>query len=92
MSLRFVAAAAGILVAATGCRATEWPSDADQAEFCAVVTADTGPSDQLEELHALGTPEDLPYEARRYLLDIEEGKVPDEAGEKAFTTYVAGHC
>ncbi|MCX6401700.1 MAG: hypothetical protein NTX33_17440 [Propionibacteriales bacterium] len=92
MSLRFVAAAAAFLVAATGCRATEWPSDADQAEFCALVTSDAGPGDQLVELHRLGTPEDLPFEARRYLLDLDEGKIPDEVGEQAFTTYVADHC
>lgn len=92
MAVRFVAAAAVLAVTATGCRATQWPSDADQAEFCAVVVADTSPGDQLAELRTLGTPENLPFEARRYLLDLDEGEAPDEVGEKAFTTYVADHC
>lgn len=93
MRVRVPAAAAVVLVLAAGCRATEWPSDADQAEFCDVVTGlhftEGGYDDTLERL---GTPQDLPFEARRYLLDLAEGNDTDPAGEQALATYVGDHC
>ena len=93
MRVRALAAAAVVLVLAAGCRATEWPSDADRSEFCDVVTGphftEGGYDDALERL---GTPQDLPFEARRYLLDLDEGKDPDPAGEQAFDQYVSEHC
>ncbi|HWJ10556.1 MAG TPA: hypothetical protein VNS46_14355 [Nocardioides sp.] len=39
-----------------------------------------------------GTPADLPFEARRYLLDLADGEADDPVGEQALETYVAEHC
>ncbi|KRA31360.1 MULTISPECIES: hypothetical protein [unclassified Nocardioides] len=93
MPVRWVAAVAVVLVAATGCRATQWPSDADPAQFCEDMTGtqfwESG-IDQLIIEH--GTPEDLPFEARRYLIDLDEGRQTDPVGEQALEKYVADHC
>ena len=91
--VRALAAAAAVLALATGCRATEWPSDADRSEFCDVVTGlhftEGGYDDALERL---GTPEDLPFEARRYLLHHAGNGESDPVGDKALDAYVADHC
>ncbi|NYI43660.1 hypothetical protein BJ993_000740 [Nocardioides aromaticivorans] len=93
MRVRTLAAAAVVLTLAAGCRATEWPSDADPAEFCDGFTGLQFTEDGIDEgLRQLGTPQDLPFEARRYLLDLDEGKDPDPAGEQAFEEYVAAYC
>ncbi|MFC5727744.1 MULTISPECIES: hypothetical protein [Nocardioides] len=90
--LRVVAAAAAALLATSACSPTVWPSAADQDEFCDVVT-DTGLSrEQLDELRSLGTPANLPFEARRYLLDLDEGEETDAADEATFREYVDGYC
>lgn len=93
MRVRVAAAAAVVLVLAGGCRETEWPSDADRSEFCDVVTGlpftEGGFDDTLERL---GTPRDLPFEARRYLLDLAEGHDPVPAEKQVFDQYVADHC
>lgn len=93
MPVRFVAAVAVVLLAATGCRATHWPSDADQAQFCEVVTGpdftEGGYDDALERV---GTPQNLLFEARRYLLDLADGNETDPAGKKALETYVGDNC
>lgn len=93
MPVRFVAAVAVVLVAATGCRATQWPSDADQAQFCEDMTGmqfrESGIDDLIIE-H--GTPENLPFEARRYLIDLADGNETDPAGKKALETYVGDNC
>ena len=78
---------------AAGCRATEWPSDADRSEFCDVVTGLPLTEDgDIAALERLGTPQDLPFEARRYLLDLDEGNRTDPLGAQALDEYVAGHC
>lgn len=93
MRVRVTAAAAVVLVLAAGCRDTQWPSDADQAAFCDGFTGLQFTEDGIDEgLRQLGTPRDLPFEARRYLLDLDEGKDPDPAGEQAFDQYVSEHC
>jgi hypothetical protein len=93
MPVRFVAAVAVVLVAATGCRATQWPSDADQAQFCEDMTGmqfrESGIDDLIIE-H--GTPENLPFEARRYLIDLADGNVTDPVGKQALEKYVADYC
>ncbi|WP_157538700.1 hypothetical protein [Nocardioides sp. Root79] len=87
------AAAAAVLVLAAGCRDTQWPSNADQEAFC-----DTVASAQLTEggvdqdLRQLGTPANLPFEARRYLLDLADGHDPVPAEKQVFDTYLADHC
>lgn len=93
MRVRALAAAAVVLVLTAGCRATEWPSDADRSAFCEVVTGLPFTEDgDVAALERLGTPEDLPFEARRYLLDLDEGEDPDPLGEQALDQYVAEHC
>lgn len=93
MRVRALAAAAVVLALAAGCRETQWPSDADRAEFCAGFTGLQFTESGIDEgLRELGTPRDLPFEARRYLLDLDEDEVPDPAGEQAFDEYVADHC
>jgi hypothetical protein len=93
MPVRFMAAVAVVLVAATGCRATPWPSDADQAQFCEDMTGmqfrESGIDDLIIE-H--GTPENLPFEARRYLIDLADGNVTDPVGKQALEKYVADYC
>lgn len=90
--LRVVVAAAAALLATNACGPAVWPSDADQAEFCDVVNDAAPGREQLDELRSLGTPADLPYEARRYLLDLDEGEETDAADEAAFREYVDGYC
>lgn len=93
ISMRVAAAAVAVVALASGCRETQWPSDADRAEFCAGFTGVQFTESGIDEgLRELGTPEDLPFEARRYLLDLDEGRTTDPAGEKAFDDYVADHC
>lgn len=93
MLVRFVAAVAVVLVAATGCRATQWPSDADPAQFCEDMTGNQFRESGIDELIVQhGTPENLPFEARRYLLDLAEGKDTDPADEKVLDTYVSDYC
>lgn len=91
--VRVTAAAAVVLVLAGGCRDTQWPSRADRAEFCDVVTGPGFDEDRFDDrLVHLGTPQDLPYEARRYLLDLADGHDPVPAEQQVFETYVADHC
>ncbi|WP_182377378.1 hypothetical protein [Nocardioides sp. WS12] len=93
MLVRFVAAVAVVLVAATGCRATEWPSDADQAQFCEDMTGTQFRESGIDDLIVHhGTPRDLPFEARRYLLDLADGNETDPVGEQALAKYVTDHC
>lgn len=93
MRVRVLAAAAVVLTLAAGCRATEWPSDADPQAFCDAFTGRQLTEGGIDEdLRRLGTPENLPFEARRYLLDLDEGKEPDPLDEQVFATYVAEHC
>lgn len=86
------AAVATVLLLAVGCRETEWPSDADQEAFCALVGDGSAESLDLEALQRVGTPDSLPHEARRYLLDLAEGETTQAEGETAFTAYVDDYC
>ena len=93
MRVRVTAAAAAVLVLAAGCRDTQWPSNADRAEFCAEMTSAQFRESGVDELiieH--GTPENLPFEARRYLLDLADGHDPVPAEEQVFDTYVEEFC
>ncbi|MEV5002745.1 hypothetical protein [Nocardioides sp. LML1-1-1.1] len=85
------AAVAAVLALTAGCAATEWPSDADQSAFCEKVGQHYlhGPD---EELRRLGTPENLPFEARRYLLHRDEGKEPVPGDQEILQDYVADRC
>ena len=88
-----VAALTAVVLLTAGCRETAWPSDADRAEFCAVVTGPGFPEGgDVAPLEQLGTPQDLPFEARRHLLDLDEGRQTDPVGVSALEEYVAGHC
>lgn len=88
-----VLAAAAVVLALAGCRATEWPSDADPAAFCDVVTdLPVTEHGDVGALERLGTPEDLPFEARRYLLALDKGEDPEPADEQALGQYIADHC
>lgn len=91
--MRVAVAAAAVVALASGCRETQWPSDADRAEFCDGFTGPQFTESGIDDgLRQLGTPEDLPFEARRYLLDLDEGRDPDRADEQAFDAYVADRC
>ncbi|QSR27635.1 hypothetical protein CFH99_18585 [Nocardioides aromaticivorans] len=93
MRVRSLAAAAVVLALAAGCRATEWPSDADPAEFCDAVTGPVFTEGGYDKaLERIGTPEDLPFEARRYLLHHAGNGESDPVGEQALDKYVAMYC
>lgn len=93
MRVRTAAVAVTVLALSAGCRETEWPSDADQADFCDAVTGTPVAQGELDvDLRHLGTPANLPFEARRYLLDLDEGEQTDPVGEQAFEGYVADYC
>jgi hypothetical protein len=85
------AALAAAVALGAGCAPTEWPSDADQSAFCAKVSRHYlhGPD---EELRRLGTPENLPFQARRYLLHRDEGEQPVDGDQEVLQAYVADHC
>lgn len=87
-----VAALAAVVLLTGGCRETQWPSDADRSEFCEIVTGLHFTEGGDDALARVGTPQDLPFEARRYLLDLDGGTTTDPAGEQAFDDYVADHC
>lgn len=91
--MRVLAAAAAVLALAAGCRATQWPSDADQARFCEDVTGTQFTESGVDEpIIERGTPPNLPFEARRYLLDLAEGHDPVPAEKQVFDQYVADYC
>ncbi len=93
MRVRVAVAAAAVLVLTAGCRETEWPSDADPQVFCEDMTGQQLRESGIDELIVRhGTPENLPFEARRYLLDLEDGEADDPVGEQALEEYVADHC
>ena len=92
MRAALVAAAVAVLVGVTGCRDTVWPSDAHPQEFCEAVTGRAFTEGEYDDLRSLGTPEDFPHEARRYLLDLADADDTDPADEAAFASYVDSHC
>lgn len=85
------AAVATALALTAGCAATEWPSDADLGQFCEKVSERYyhGPD---EELRHLGTPENLPFEARRYLIHRDENKEPVPGDQEVLQDFVADNC
>lgn len=94
MSRAGVAAAlAAALVLGSACRPTEWPSDADKAAFCDAVTGlhftEGGYDSTLERI---GTPEGLPFEARRYLIHLDGNRDQVPGDEQVLQAYVADHC
>lgn len=92
MSRAGVAAAlATALVLGSACRPTEWPSDADPERFCTEVSEHYlhGPD---EELRRIGTPGDLPYQARRYLLDRDHRDHPVPGDQEVLRAWVGDHC
>ena len=93
MRARALAAGAVVLALAGGCRATQWPSDADQARFCRDMTGTQFTESGIDEpIIERGTPANLPFEARRYLLDLAEDKHTDPEDERVFDEYVATYC
>lgn len=93
MRLGVAVALAAVLVLTAGCRETRWPSDADPAVFCEDMLGTQFRESGIDDLIVQhGTPADLPFEARRYLLDLEDGEAEDPAGQQALDEYVADHC
>ncbi len=74
-------ALAAVVLAATGCRETVWPSDAETQEFCEAVTSPSFADGRLDEVRRVGTPPDLPWQARRHLIDLAAGEPADAEGD-----------
>lgn len=94
--MRRAGAAAGVaavLALGAGCAPTEWPSDADPSVFCEDMTGPQLSEDGIDQLiREHGTPENLPFEARRYLIHLDEGKDPVPGDQEILQDYVADRC
>lgn len=93
MRVRVALVAAAVLTLTAGCRETEWPSDAEPEVFCEDMLGTQFRESGIDELIVHhGTPANLPFEARRYLLDLEDGEADDPVGKQALDTYVVDYC
>lgn len=93
MRVRVVAASVAVLALTAGCRETQWPSAADPQAFCEQYAERAIPGRSVDDtMVRLGTPANLPYEARRYVLDLEDGEADDPVGEQALETYLSDYC
>ena len=87
------AAVLAVLALGAGCAPTVWPSDGDRATFCTDMTgiqlSESG-VDQLIREH--GTPANLPFQARRYLIHLDHGREQVPGDRQVLDDYVADHC
>lgn len=87
------AALTAVLVLTAGCAATEWPSDADLKQFCEDMTGPQLSEDGIDQaIRERGTPENLPFEARRYLIHLDEDKDPVPGDQQVLEDFVADNC
>lgn len=87
------AALAAVLVLGAGCAPTEWPSDADPARFCEDMTGPQLSEDGIDQaIREHGTPEDLPFEARRYLIHLDGDREQVPGDQQVLEDYVADRC